>query len=183
MPHVGRGMSTITTKSKQCASSRSMGNSSGTRCPPQSMWSSKVSHVRHPINHRPSIPLVPNHLHNAHRARCLPSEGFNLGDFEADDSNIGRDGLVAPHHRLEPRGAISSLPLSLFLPRGLLRAGREVGFLGTTWGHGCGGSLCAWTRGVMVPCYGQVFSFAPCGERHVHHNHVVGAVRLIGVDG
>jgi hypothetical protein len=27
------------------------------------------------------------------------------------------------------------------------------------------------------------FSFAPCEERHVHHNHMVGAVRLIGVYG
>ena len=27
------------------------------------------------------------------------------------------------------------------------------------------------------------FGFAPRGERHVHHNHVVGAVRLIRVDG
>ena len=26
-------------------------------------------------------------------------------------------------------------------------------------------------------------SFTPRGERHVHHNHVVRAVRLIGVDG
>ena len=25
--------------------------------------------------------------------------------------------------------------------------------------------------------------FAPCGERHVHRNHVVGAVRLVGVYG
>jgi hypothetical protein len=42
-----------------------------------------------------------------------PPEAVNLGDFEADDSNIGRDGRVALHHQLEPRGPISSLPLSL----------------------------------------------------------------------
>jgi hypothetical protein len=27
------------------------------------------------------------------------------------------------------------------------------------------------------------FGFAPCSERHVHRNHTVGAVRLVGVDG
>ena len=27
-----------------------------------------------------------------------PLEGVNPGDFEADGSNIGRDGRVAPHH-------------------------------------------------------------------------------------
>ena len=27
------------------------------------------------------------------------------------------------------------------------------------------------------------FDFTPRGERHVHHNHVVGAVRLIVVNG
>ena len=40
----GKGLSTITTWSKRCASSWSTGNSSGTRYPPQSMWSSAVPH-------------------------------------------------------------------------------------------------------------------------------------------
>ena len=75
-------MPTVTTRSERCASSGSMGNSSGTRYPPQSTWSSAVPHVRRPINHRPSIPLVPNLLRSGQRARCLPPEGVNLGDFE-----------------------------------------------------------------------------------------------------
>jgi hypothetical protein len=50
-----------------------------------------------------------------------PPKGVNLGDFKADDSDIGRDGHVAPHHRLEPWGPISSLPLSLLWPRALIR--------------------------------------------------------------
>jgi hypothetical protein len=32
------------------------------------------------------------------RPRCLTPEGVNLGDFKADNSNIGRDGHVAVHH-------------------------------------------------------------------------------------
>ena len=39
------------------------------------------------------------------------------------------------------------------------------------------------TQGVVMPCYKQVFGFAPRGERHVHPNHVVEEVRLIRVDG
>jgi hypothetical protein len=42
-----------------------------------------------------------------------PLEGVNPSNFEADHSNIERDGHVASHHRLEPQGLISSLPLSL----------------------------------------------------------------------
>jgi hypothetical protein len=42
LPHVGRGMSTVTTRSEQSASSRLMGNSSGTRYTFQSAWSSVV---------------------------------------------------------------------------------------------------------------------------------------------
>jgi hypothetical protein len=42
-----------------------------------------------------------------------PPEGVNPGDFEADHSNTERDGSVALHHRLEPQGLISSLPVSL----------------------------------------------------------------------
>ena len=86
-PHVERGMSTVTTWSEQCTSSGSMGNSSGTRYPPQSTWSLAMPHMRHPINHRPSILLVPNRLYSGQRARCLPPEGVNPGDFEANDSN------------------------------------------------------------------------------------------------
>ena len=141
LPHAGRGMFTITTWPERCASSGSMGNSSWTQYPPQLMWSLAVPHVRCPINHRSSILLVPNHLRSGQRARCLPLEGVNLGDFEVDDSNIGRDGHVAPHHRFELRGPISSLPLSLLWPRALLRAGPREVFLSTMRGHGCGGSL------------------------------------------
>jgi hypothetical protein len=46
-----------------------------------------------------------------------PLEGVNPGDFETDDLNTGGDGHVAPYHRLEPRGAITSLPLSLLWPQ------------------------------------------------------------------
>jgi hypothetical protein len=113
LPHTGRGMSTVTTWSERCTSLGSMGNPTGTQCPPRSMWSSAVPHVRCPINHRSSIPLVPNYLRSSLRARCLPPEGVNLRDFEANNSDIGRDGCVALHHRLEQQGAISSLPLSL----------------------------------------------------------------------
>ena len=122
-PHVGRGMSIVTSWSERCASSGSMGNPSGTRYPPRSTCSSVVPHVRRLVNHRPSIPLVPNRLRSSQMARCLSPEGVNPGEFKADNSNTGKDGHVAPHHRLEPQGAISSLPLSLFWPRALLRAG------------------------------------------------------------
>ena len=142
-PHVGRGMSTVTMLSKLCASSGSMGNLSGTRYPPQSMWSSAMSHVRRLVNHRASITSVPNRLRSGQRARCLPPEGVNPGDFKADDSNTKRDGRVAPHHRLEPQGPISSLPLSLLWPQALLRTSQRVGSLSLTWGHGRGGSFCA----------------------------------------
>jgi hypothetical protein len=74
-PHPGRGMSTVTTWSEGCTSSRSMGNSSGTLYPPQLTWSLAVPHVRHPINHQPSILLVRNHLRSGQRARCLPPRG------------------------------------------------------------------------------------------------------------
>ena len=63
-PHVGRGLSTVTTWSEWCASLGSMGNLSGTQYPPQSTWSLAVPHVRCPINRRPSIPLVPKCLHS-----------------------------------------------------------------------------------------------------------------------
>jgi hypothetical protein len=78
-----------------------------------------------------------------------PSEGVNPGDFEIDDLNMGRDGHVAPYHRLELRGAISSLPLSLLWPRALLRADPRVGFLSTTQGQGHGGLLSALSLGVV----------------------------------
>jgi hypothetical protein len=74
LPHVGRGMSTITMWSEQCASSGSMGNLSGTRYPPQSSWSLAMPHVRHPVNRQLSIPSLPNHLRSGQRARCLPLE-------------------------------------------------------------------------------------------------------------
>ena len=102
-------MSTVTTLSERCASSGSMCVSSETQYPLQSTWSSAVPHVRRPINHRPSIPLVPNHLRSDQRARCLPPKGVNSGDIEVDDSNTGRNGHVASHHQLEPWGPISSL--------------------------------------------------------------------------
>jgi hypothetical protein len=70
-----------------------------------------------------------------------PPEGVNPGDFEADNSDTGRDGPVALHHQLEPQGPISSLPLSLLQPRALLRTSQRVGFLSTTRRHGCGWSL------------------------------------------
>jgi hypothetical protein len=44
LPHARRGMSTITTRLERCTSLGSMGNSSGTRYPPQSMWSLVVPH-------------------------------------------------------------------------------------------------------------------------------------------
>jgi hypothetical protein len=75
LPHVGRGMSTVTMWSERCASSGSMGNLSGTRYPPQLTWSLAVPHVRHPVNRQPSIPSLPNHLRSGQRARFLPREG------------------------------------------------------------------------------------------------------------
>jgi hypothetical protein len=45
-----------------------------------------------------------------------PPEGVNPGDFKVDDLDTERDGHVALHHRLEPLGPISSLPLSLLWP-------------------------------------------------------------------
>ena len=81
-----------------------------------------------------------------------PPEGVNLGDFEVDDSNTGRDGHVAPHHRLEPWGPISSLPLSLCLasspskdwPKGCIPR-HDVG--SWTWQV----TLCVDSRGCCFP--------------------------------
>jgi hypothetical protein len=70
-----------------------------------------------------------------------PPEGVNLGDFEADDSNTGKDGHVASHHRLEIQGPIFSLPLSLLWPRALLRTSPRMGLLSMTRGCGCEGLL------------------------------------------
>jgi hypothetical protein len=128
-------MFTVTMWSERCASLGSMGNSSRTQYPPQSAWSSVVPHVRCPVNHRLSILSVPNRLRSGQRARYLPPKGVNPGDFEAEDSNIGRDSRVAPHHRLEPLGPISFLPLSLSWPRALPRTGPGVDFLIMTSGR------------------------------------------------
>ena len=54
----------------------------------------------------------------------MPPMGVNPGDFEVDELNTGRDGHVAPHHRLEPWGPISSLPLC-----------NTLGVLNTKTGH------------------------------------------------
>ena len=67
---------------------------------------------RRSTNHRLSNPLVLDRRHSGQRARCLPLEGINPGDFEEDNSNIERDDRVALHHRLGPQGPIYSLPLS-----------------------------------------------------------------------
>jgi hypothetical protein len=68
---------------------------------------------------------------------------------------------------------------------------------------GCGEELLvawSWLSGLLGPNFGFLplsfltprgrttllrvdFSFLPTQERLVHHNHVVGAVRLVGVDG
>ena len=76
-------------------------------------------------------------------------EGVNPGDFEADDLDTERDGHVALHHRLEPQGPISSLPLSLLCPRDLLRTGPRVGFLSTTLGRGRGESFYTQSPGAV----------------------------------
>jgi hypothetical protein len=81
------------------------------------------------------------------KGKMPPPEGANLGDFEEDDSNTGRGGHVALHHRLVLWGPISSLPLSLLWPWALLRAGRREVFLSATWGRNCDGSLRAWVWG------------------------------------
>jgi hypothetical protein len=49
----GESSSTVTTQSERCTSSRSMGNSSGTRYPPQSMWSSAMPHRE--TSHKSSV--------------------------------------------------------------------------------------------------------------------------------
>ena len=115
-PHAGRGMSTITTRSERCASSVLMGNLSRTRYSPQSTWSSTVP--RRETSHKSSAvnPVGPQPPLQRSEGKMPPPEGVNPGDFEADDSNTERDGCVAPHHRLEPQGPISSLPLSLLWP-------------------------------------------------------------------
>ena len=43
-----------------------------------------------------------------------------------------------------------------------------------------GSPVASW---VAVAYFSFNFDFTPHGERHVHRNHAVGAVRLIGVDG
>jgi hypothetical protein len=40
-------------------------------------------------------------------------------------------------------------PIPLW-PRVLLRTGQKDEFLDTMWGHGRGGSLCAWTQGIVT---------------------------------
>ena len=138
--HAGRCMSIVTTRSERCASSGSMGNSSGTRYPLQSKWSSAVPHRE--TSHKSSAvnPIGPQPPPQRLEGKMPHPEEVNLGDFEADDSNTERDGRVATHHQLEPQGPISSLPLSLLWPRALLRAGPREVFLSTTRGHVCVGS-------------------------------------------
>ena len=47
-------------------------------------------------------PVGPHPPSHHPEGKMPPPEGVNLGDFEVDDSDIGRDGRVAPRHRLEP---------------------------------------------------------------------------------
>jgi len=101
-PHVGRGLSTVTTRLEWCASLGLMGNPSGTRYHPQSTWSSAGRHRE--TSHKTSVvnPIGPQSPPSRLEGKIPPPEGVNPGGFEANDSNIGRDGRVAPHHRLEP---------------------------------------------------------------------------------
>ena len=82
-------MSTVTMWLEHCASLGSMGNLSRTGYPPQSTWSLAVPYVN-PIGPRPP-PQWPE-------GKMPLLEGVNVGDFEVDDSNIWRDGHVAPHN-------------------------------------------------------------------------------------
>ena len=133
MPHAGRGMSTVTTWSKRCASSGSMGNSSGTQYPPQSTWSLAVPHMRRPINHQPSIPMVPNHLRSGQRARCLPPRGGQPRRLRS--GRLGRRERWSCGSALPIRAVRAHLlpPLSLLCPHALLRTGLIESFLSMTW--------------------------------------------------
>ena len=76
-----------------------VGNSSGTRYPP-------TIDVKFGYASSRDVPYIIDH--QTHRSPttsvmtkgqdAFPLEGFNLGDFEANDSNIGRDGQEVPHH-------------------------------------------------------------------------------------
>ena len=43
-------------------------------------------------------PIGPRPLSQRLEGKMPPSEEGNLGDFEANDSNKGRDGQEVPHH-------------------------------------------------------------------------------------
>ena len=47
-----------------------------------------MPHVRRPINHRPSISLVPNCLRSGQRERCLPLVGVNQGFLHEYDVQL-----------------------------------------------------------------------------------------------
>jgi hypothetical protein len=99
---VKRGMSTVTTWSERCASLGSMGNLSGTRYPPQSMWTLAVPHRETSYKLSVARPIGPRPPPQWLEGKMPPLEGVNPSDFEADHLNIERDGHVAPHNRLEP---------------------------------------------------------------------------------
>jgi hypothetical protein len=109
-PPIGRGLSTVTTWSERCTSLRSKGNSSGTQYPPQMMWSSVVPHRE--TSHKSSAvnPIGLQPPPQWLEGKMPPLKGVNLGDFEADDLNIGGDGREVSHHRIELQGPTSSCP-------------------------------------------------------------------------
>jgi hypothetical protein len=125
-PHVGRGMSTVTTWSERCTSSGSMGNSSGTRYPPQSTWSSVMPHRE--TSHKSSAvkPIGPQLPRQRPKGKMPPLEGVNPGNFEADDSNIER-WLCGSAPLIRATGAhLLPTPIPLW-PQALLRTGLGVG--------------------------------------------------------
>ena len=77
------------------------------------MWSSAVPHREMSHKSLAIKPIGPQLPPQWLEGKMPPLEGVNLSDLEANDSNIGGDGHEVPHHRLEPQGATSSLPLSL----------------------------------------------------------------------
>jgi hypothetical protein len=89
--------------------------------------------------------------------------------------------------RASPRapGTRVTIREELLIPIGLLVSGRGSGILEGA----CHGDLARLILGslaaseVAAACFSINFDFAPCGERHVHRNHAVGVVCLVGVNG
>ena len=84
LPHVGRGLSTVTKWSERCTLLRSTGNSSGTQYPPQSTWSSAMPHRE--TSHKLSTvkPVVPQPPPKWPEGKMPPPRGGQPGQLQSE---------------------------------------------------------------------------------------------------